>query len=247
MTNLIPNHSFEFGWDDIVVNSTRNHKPYFWNIEWLLPGQDLLSKIEYTGEDEAPRFTQAVVIPECVIKESRYLPPNEQTGGENALILDGLQCYKVFASQPFSATLKQSITTTQNKHVKLTVPIQVHSHGDGTVGAAVFKIKCNGVSSKWFTFGDFEDRAWFYPSIVSQSDNYGNIAIEIIMEGRAFHIDFFLDNLTLEYVEIPDNEGKPREQYPRKYYVLPQNSTLRKPEKHDLQLDGLMMMLVLVR
>jgi len=89
----------------------------------------------------------------------------------------------------------------------------------------------NGSISRWLTFsGGLPDPAsphYVYASIEALVPAGGTVVVAIDMESRAVdRPSFFIDALTLEYVDTPIVcRGLPRIDYARRYHVLPQNAT----------------------
>ena len=68
--------------------------------------------------------------PECVHKHKDQLPPDEQPGGENALILDEEWTYKLFTSATWKAELYQTVSGLEpGAEYKAIVPVNVHFDG----------------------------------------------------------------------------------------------------------------------
>ena len=146
MTNL----SFEDGWETIELG---NQQPNGWYLEWSDPGDEMLSAGAFP-DDDPPVIETVSNPPECVHKLDWQLPPDEQPGGENALILDGKATYKVFGVG-FSASIWQWIEDIEpGSRLDFRVPVQVHHHGDGSLGACAFRIYIGTNNSEWITFHD---------------------------------------------------------------------------------------------
>ena len=155
------NGSFEQGWETFYPSG--NQEPVGWELVTYVTGSILLAPKAGNGDTE----TKALCVPECVHKLSVQLPPDEQLGGKDALILDGSTTYKLFGKSAFRATLSQQWTVTPGAVCSLTIPVQVHGglKPDGTpynidTGAAYWRVTINGTPSAWFTFGHFSDREW---------------------------------------------------------------------------------------
>jgi len=208
MVQALLNGSFENGWNDIPAGSTINQEPDSWVLTWKGVGQPLDSSGAFAG-DELPVFEIAQTIPECVHKHMDQLPPDEQPGGEHALILDGVYTYKVFSSvNPFGITLTQQVPA--NGVATLTVPVQVHHHGDGSYGACAVKVELVGVESVntgWLTFhGGINEFEWVSPTVSTNTN--GSAGVVVTLESRALGgIDFFIDNLVL--TEAGETEPPP--------------------------------------
>lgn len=225
MTNLLQNPSFENGWQTDPIHG--NQTPQGWSLTWLQPGAPMLSTGAFPGDDD-PQINNTIRVPECVHKLSWQLPPNEQLGGPDALILDGDAVYKVFGVG-FSATLSQTVAVTPGARYKLRIPVQVHHHGDGSYGACALRLRAGGVATEWLTFHaglpDPALRDWAYPSLEFVAPD-GIAAVVIDCEGRAVApVDFFIDAVSLEQVATPTGRGAPRVQYERRVFLLHADST----------------------
>jgi len=235
--NLLQNGSFELDWTDIPIpgTGTINQEPDGWEVEWLEPGDPLLSSVDYGGPDDEPHYLTAKTIPECVHKLNDQLPPDEQSGGVDAIVLDGDTAYKVFSSvNPFGAYMAQLVTGLDpGRRIVLEVPVRVHHHGDGSPGAAVWRCCLNNQTGPWLTFKeDFDDRAYMTFGMDSVVDADGCAFVAIDLESRALAgIDFFVDDVRLRYLDNDPEEpgspppsecrGAPREQYVRVVNVVP--------------------------
>lgn len=226
---LLFNGSFEHGWTDVPVPATGtiNQEPEGWTLVWLPPGADLKSA-DWEGPDDEPRYLTAATIPECVHKHADQLPPDEQPGGPDALILDGEWVFKVFSAvNPYSVALLADVDGLEpERRVVFEVPVQVHQHGDGSPGAAVWRTYLNENIGPWLTFHeDFDDREWLTFGMGGTVNQYGSVSVGIELESRALAgVDFFIDNVRLRYLDPdppPECRGAPREQYERTYNVIP--------------------------
>lgn len=225
---MLQNGSFEDGWLDIPAGATLNQEPIGWRITWLQPGQPLRHCEDLPGDTEATART----VPECVHKLADQLPPHEQPGGSDPLILDGETVYKVFAAYgSFSARLSQVLRVEPGALVTVTVPVRVHQHGNGDYGAAYWHVELGASASSWLTFKrDFDDRVWTTVSITARALDDGTLPLVITFESHTIAgIDFFIDNVTAT-VQKPEPQcrGLPREQYARVYNVVPQDVTLER-------------------
>jgi len=217
---MLLNKSFEGGWTTDPV--TGNQTPNSWALTWKQPGTAMLSAGAFPGDPDPLDVTLRV--PECVHKLSHQLPPNEQPGGPNALILDGQTTYKVFGVG-FSATLAQTVTgLTPGTLVTFRVPVQVHEHSDGSWGACGFRIGIDGYFTQWYTFtAGLNNREWVYIEISTTVQESCTICIDI--EGRAVApISFFIDALDLK-LDVPGPEPNPVD-YTVVVELLPQDATL---------------------
>jgi len=185
------NPSFENGWTDMppAPGSVVNQQPNDWILSWIEPGDTL-----YDSNDVA---TSA---PECVHKLSDQLPPEEQLGGPNALILDGDTTYKCFQRNgSFGAELRQTITGLEpNRDWILVVPIQVHLHDDTYEYSAESGVWVNGIGS-WANGGLMGDRQWYEHHIPFTVRSDGTIEVVIRFKSKySLPKDFFIDALRVE-------------------------------------------------
>ena len=229
---LLSNPSFEGGWIDQLPYGGRltNQCPIGYNLYVRLPGTRLVSADTYHGPDDLPIYDTVAVVPECVHKLRAQLPDADE------LILGGDITFKVFAAtNPFSVDLIAQVLITRPGELQITVPVQVHNHGDGSPGAAVARLIVNDDEGEWFTFGDgFKDREWCWLHGSSSMFDVlpGRVVTAILqMESRALGgIDFFTDAWSFEFT--PDDPEEPedpipsgwtagREQYERTYVLMP--------------------------
>lgn len=218
-------YSFEDGWTDV---GPVQQEPIGWEIAWGKPG----TMLHHIDGGANPGDTERIVrtAPECVHIHSDQLPPNEQRGGENALILDGNWTYKAFAAYgSFHFSLWREIEAPLGAVVTVTVPVQVHQHGNGDVGAAYWRVDLGSATSGWQTFKrDFDDRTWSYHTLTKTQTSTPLMELLITFESHTIAgIDFFLDAVEVE-IEAPEPEperGKPRLQYARVYNAIPNDAT----------------------
>jgi len=226
----LQNPSFEDGWGTDLL--TGNQIPHGWKLAWSSCGVQLKA----SGDGEGDTEDYVLCSPECVHKLSWQLPPDEQLGGDDALILDGDATYKVFAAQAFRATLAQSFDVAKGATCRITVPVQTHGQlqEDGTpynidTGAAYWRVTVNGKSSDWLTFvSNFDDRSWASYSTIFTADT-GVVDVFVEFESHTVAgIDFFIDDVKFSTEggdPISECRGKPRVQYARTYVLLPQDAT----------------------
>ncbi|VAW32641.1 hypothetical protein MNBD_CHLOROFLEXI01-2452 [hydrothermal vent metagenome] len=191
---MLQNGAFSDGWETLPAlkeaNYLKNQRPYGWQIEWIPLGQPLYSDPN----------TQSNGIPECVHKLSDQLPPHEQLGAANALILAGDTTYKIFsAGAPFGATLSQTVTGLQpGSQATLTAPVQVHLRGETDSYGAESGVWVNGEGS-WVNGFDMGDRQW-YKHIVSftvPASGQAEIVIRVKSKWPSGK-DFFFDGIELD-------------------------------------------------
>jgi hypothetical protein len=204
---MLRNGNFMEGWETLdplpEANFLRNQRPRGWQMVWLAPGTPLY---------DDPN-SQATGIPECVHKLSTQLPPHEQLGETNALILDGDTTYKIFsANASFGATLSQTVTGLQpGSQATLTVPIQVHLHGETDAHGAESGVWVNGEGG-WVNGGTMGDRKWHKHVVRFDVPPSGTAEIVIRVKSKwAKPKDFFFDGikLTAEIVDKPPPDDPP--------------------------------------
>ncbi|MCA9975754.1 MAG: hypothetical protein KC413_08385 [Anaerolineales bacterium] len=196
---MLRNGSFSEGWTDLepAPGFLINQQPNGWTLRWLELGESLF------GADD-----KASGVPECVHKLSRQLPPNEQLGGNNALILEGDTTYKIFhATSPFGGELTQVVTGLQaGSHAKLTVPIQVHRHGDPDPYGAESGAWVNG-EGHWVNSGDMGDRRWYEHVVEFTVPDNGTAEIVIRVKSKwPRPKDFFIDGVKLAATAVSSDD-----------------------------------------
>ena len=203
---MINNGNFSGGWDDMPPTPDHliNQQPKGWTLRWIPPGQVL-----FEGSDKAAG------VPECVHKLNGQLPPNEQKGGHDALILSGTAVYKIFHSgAPFGAELRQTVTgLVPGSSAELTVPILVALHDDPDAFGAETSVWVNDVGG-WVNGQTMGNRRWFRHTLrfTVPPDGRAEVAIRVKSKWPRAK-DFFIDDVTLEAVEAswppPDDDRQP--------------------------------------
>lgn len=188
----VTNNSFEEGWTDLPPASGNliNQQPNGWVLKWVEPGDLLYDSTEDISGG----------VPECIHKHVTQLPPDEQPGGENALVLDGEYVFKIFHfGAPFGAELTQEINNLPPGSTwRIIVPIQVHLHGETDPYAAESSVWING-EGKWVNGFTMGDRKWYNHDVEFVVPANGNIEITIRVKSKWFNAkDFFIDYLRLE-------------------------------------------------
>lgn len=190
----IANPSFEEGWTNLPPPPEDpdliNQQPNGWQLSWLSVGQPLYDDPSQTAGG----------IPECIHKLAWQLPPNEQPGGEDALILDGVATYKMFsASAPFGSELRQTITGLHpGSSWIMIVPMQVHLHGDLDPYAAESGVWVNSVGG-WANGGLMGDRDWYEHVVPFTVPANGQVEIVVRVKSKwPTPKDFFIDALRVE-------------------------------------------------
>lgn len=216
--NLLTNPSFEEGWDDTPpVGSLINQTPRGWQLEWVEPGQPSYGATNgKTGEP-----VTATAVPECLHKLAEQLPPNEQLGGDDALILDGRVVYKIFArGNAFATRLWQTVEgLPPHQTVRLFVPVQVHYQDALNEPDDVeFWVTLNGQRHVEMA-NTLPHREWIIVEVNGVADEHGRVLVEIhcITKWRNSR-DFFIDMAELfaithgeppPTIEPPDPIGQP--------------------------------------
>jgi hypothetical protein len=191
---MLQNGNFSQGWETLPALAEagwlKNQRPNGWQLEWLNKGEPLY--------DDPNTLVDG--IPECVHKLSDQLPADEQLGGLKALILDGDTTYKVFNSAAkFGVTLSQTVTGLEpNSQATLTVPIQVHLHGETDTYGAESGVWVNGEGG-WVNGFDMGDRQWYRHIIPFTVPASGEAEIVIRVKSKwTKPKDFFFDGIKLE-------------------------------------------------
>ena len=190
---MLKNGAFTEGWTDLppAPGNLINQQPKGWQLSWVEPGQVL-----YDSNDKAGG------VPECVHKLARQLPPNEQRGAKDALILVGDATYKIFHfGAPFAAELKQTVTGLKpGSKARLTVPILAVLYSETDPYGAESGVWVNG-EGEWATGGRMGDRKWFQH--VREFTVPQNGAADIVIRVKSKwprKKDFFIDGVELEAV-----------------------------------------------
>lgn len=191
---MIRNGDFTEGWTDMppAAGYLINQQPVGWRLKWLQLGDNLFGDagVEVKG------------IPECVHKLSTQLPPHEQLGAPNALILAGDVTYKIFnANAPFGASLSQTVSDLEpSSTVTVTVPVQIHLHGETDPYGGESGVWLNG-EGHWVHGFDMGDRQWYKHVAEAIVPANGRVEIVIRVKSKwARPKDFFIDHITMEAV-----------------------------------------------
>jgi hypothetical protein len=200
--NVLVNGSFEEGWTDVYYfpGNLTNQQPNGWLLTWVEPGQQLYN----------PDFT-ADGVAECVHKLSSQLPPDEQLGGENALILDGEHTYDIFfgGGGRFGVELRQTVTgLLPGSEATLIVPVQVHQQSSTPdhVWHAYSGAWLND-QGEWLAGGLAGDRTWYEHTVTIAVPENGEVEVVIRFQTLLqVPFDFFTDNIRLmSWVVDPDD------------------------------------------
>jgi hypothetical protein len=212
-SNLLANGSFEEGWSDLppVEGSLINQEPNGWELDWLEKGEEVWDLRTIHPDD--PQVGIVSGIAEMLHKLSHQLPPDEQLGGPNALILEGDATYKMFhRGAAFGSQLSQTITLPAGNY-RLTVPVQLHWHENldpndptwdtYTAESGAWVIINGAPSGGWATARDMGDRRWFYHvvefSLPAQTE------VEVLIRVKSIYHsakDFFVDGVWLESIGL---------------------------------------------
>jgi PKD repeat protein len=201
ITSPLRNGSFEEGWVDLPpVGTLINQRPVQWSLSWVEPGTPL-----YDSGDVV-----AGGVPECVHKHSTQLPPNEQLGAPEALILEGEYTYKMFhANQPFGAQLVQTISgLSPGSAWRLTAPIlaDLHPNKDPltdpyTVESGVW---VNGKGG-WADASEMGHRNWYNHTVNFSVPSNGKVTVVIRVKSKwAYPKDFFIDAVRVQWLATGD-------------------------------------------
>ena len=183
---IMENGSFEQGWSDMDPAGTLvNQQPTGWTLEWVEPGSPIFGSGDIAGG-----------VPECVHKHNNHLPPHEQLGGPEALILEGEWTYKVFqGDQPFGVTLSQTVTgLAPGSAGRFLVPVQAHLHGDSTEWGAASGVWVEA-GGGWVSAHQMGDRDWYHHMIDFKVPADGKVTVLVRFKSTRqwWPKDFFID------------------------------------------------------
>lgn len=193
---MLKNGSFSEGWTNLppTPGFLINQQPNHWQLRWIEPGQSLFGAGDTAGG-----------VPECVHKLADQLPPDEQLGGSNALILAGTATYKIFhGGSPFGAELKQMVTgLTPGTTAVLTAPVLVVLNNETDPFGAESGVWVNGAGG-WVNGGQMGNRQWFHHTVQFTVPDSGTAEVIIRVKSKwARAKDFFIDGVTLVAEESP--------------------------------------------
>ncbi len=209
--NLLANGSFEGGWTDLppAPGFLINQEPNGWDLTWLEIGEGIWDLRTIHPDDSTVGIVSG--IPEMLHKKNTQLPPEEQLGGPNALILEGGHVYKLFhRSAAFGSQLYQTVDLPAGTY-RLTVPVQLHWHEDldpddptwdtYTAESGAWVVINGAKTGGWATARDMGDRRWFYHVVTftlpSQTEVGVLIRVKSIYRSSK---DFFIDAVWLEKI-----------------------------------------------
>lgn len=219
---MLKNGSFTEGWTDLppAPGFLINQQPNGWILNWIEPGESLF------GAGDVAKG-----VPECVHKLAQQLPPGEQPGGPDALILAGDTTYKIFhANSAFGAQLSQKITGLKpGSKATLTVPILAVLYNETDPYGAESGVWVNG-EGEWVHSGKMGNRKWFMHKVTFTVPDGGTAVIEIRVKSKWTRPkDFFIDGITLEATAVttpPPIIGEPPTEPPFKPPVTPPTQPL---------------------
>lgn len=196
--NSMRNGSFENGWINMPpVESLINQEPTDWTIEFTPLGHQLFNLDE-----------TASLIPEAVHKHASQLPPDEQLGEPNALILDREYVYKIFGYHgSFGAELAQTVPTELDTTYNLIIPIRIHANTKMQrydFGVRIFINDYDATEWLWIgnmngispAYPDITDRIWIPLLIPFEGTGSDRIRIQIANRFPKSY-DFFIDDVQL--------------------------------------------------
>jgi hypothetical protein len=212
--NRLANGSFEAGWTDLppVPGNLINQEPNGWELDWLEIGQEVWDLRTIHPDD--PQVGIVSGIAEMLHKLNGQLPPNEQLGGPDALILEGGAVYKMFhRGAAFGSQLSQIVTLPSGTY-RLTVPMQLHWHENldpndptwdtYTAESGAWVLAAGLQAGGWVTARDMGDRRWFYH--VVEFSLPVETEIEVLIRVKSIYKspkDFFMDAVWLESIDGP--------------------------------------------
>jgi hypothetical protein len=188
---MLQNGSFEEGWTDLppAPGHLINQQPKGWTLRWIEPGHSLFGAGDKAGG-----------VPECVHKLAKQLPPDEQRGASNALILDGSTTYKIFHSgAAFGAELAQTVTGLKpGSQATLIVPVLAVLHGETDPYGAESGVWVNG-EGHWVHSGEMGNRKWYEHTVEFTVPDNGLAEIAIRVKSKwPRPKDFFIDYVRLQ-------------------------------------------------
>jgi len=187
------NSSFEEDWQTIEFG---NQRPNFWQMSWVQPGDPLY---------DAPDLATGVC--ECVHKLIWQLPPEEQPGGIDPLILEGEATYKMFsATAAFGTELKQNVGgLTPGEEYRLTVPMRLHYdlEKEADPYAAETGVWVDNLGD-WANLEDMGYRKWCKHELTFTAPGDGDAEVAVRVKSKyPSYKDFFMDDFTLTLASEP--------------------------------------------
>lgn len=202
--NWIENWSFEGdqNWTNIYepVDNQLKQQPTGWVLSYLPKGS--------TQYDDPTSIVNG--LPECLHKNTSNLPPDEWLGGPDALILDGIQTYKMFNSgASFGSQLWQMVEGLPPGTYRLTVPVQLHwqenldPNGDWdelTAESGAWIIANGQRLGRWAHAKEMGDREWYYHEVQFTINQTTNVEVLLRFKSKYANKDYFIDAIRLEQI-----------------------------------------------
>jgi len=232
------NLSFENGHKDIWIGGSDGdpgrmaQQPDDWLISALPSGSPLKSTGVFPGDDP-PVMEVVQTIPEVRHISTIDLPPEQQPGGSDALILGGDTCFKVFSAySPFSFTMEILLPAEETgakpgDTLDVAVPVNTHFHpynppdgpwGDGSLGACRWRAYLVGADGAvgggtWHTYKlNIEDREYEYYALSVEADVTGAATLCIDLESASqAGITYFVDEIEVDAVPAEPDPPDPPE------------------------------------
>jgi hypothetical protein len=188
------------------------------------------------GEEIFDTGVIASGIPECVHKFDWQLPPNEQPGGEDALILDGVIVYDMFhRGASFGTELLQvNVGLQPNTEVAISVPVNCHFDeiGGGEPDDLEVRVAISNGEEQVLLLKDMVNREWTAIETTGVTNHDGSLSIRLRFIARWAHPrNFFIDDVQAIYLQEPtepdpdDRLGDARVPYTRVYVRVNQNAS----------------------
>ena len=188
---FIYNPSFEDeNWETVELG---NQAPDGWDLNLVPIGAPLFSETDYFAGGQC----------ECIHKYNWQLPPNEQLGGPDALILEGQLTYKIFSTNSFGTELRQeTLNVPVGSTWRVTIPVRIHKHQDFTDWSAASRVIVNGeILSDWVWDVQAGDRTWYEHQVEFFVPDDGVVDIQIqFMSRLPIPRDFFIDHIRAEFL-----------------------------------------------
>jgi hypothetical protein len=190
------NGSFEESWVDVT---NRVQRPNYWDLYRIPVGDPLF--------DSTNPADVATGTCECKHLLNDQLPVDQQIGGLDVLILDGLTVYKLFGVyEKWGSELSQTVGgLAPGSRWRVTVPIRVHLHEDPGEWSAESSVWVNSVGY-WVNGIQMGEQNWckLEQTFVVPADGSAEIAIRMKSK-YALPKDFFIDDIRLQ----PEGEPAP--------------------------------------
>ncbi len=199
---MLKNGTFSEGWTDLPpVGNLINQQPKGWTVRWVEPGEPLFDSPD-----------KATGVPECVHKLADQLPPNEQKGGKDALILAGNAVYKIFHfGGAFGVELSQTVTGLKpGSKATLTVPVLAVRYNETDPFGTEIGVWVNG-EGRWANGEEIKNREWFRHKVEFTVPDDGAAHIQIRFKNKwPARKDYFIDAVTLAAEEVDEDATQPK-------------------------------------